>query len=44
MAEDGDDLSDLSRSRVAARLRQRFQAVKDEIRARARAAGLLAEE
>ncbi len=39
-----DDSSDDALTRVAARLRKRFQLVKDEVRARAREAGLLRED
>jgi RNA polymerase sigma-70 factor (ECF subfamily) len=39
-----DDLSEAALARIGARLRKRFQLVKDEIRTRAREAGLLPEE
>lgn len=42
MAEEGDSEVDESLSRVAARLRKRFQSVKDTIRERAIASGLIA--
>jgi RNA polymerase sigma-70 factor (ECF subfamily) len=41
MADDPDDDSEPARTKRAARLRKRFQLLKDVIRARARAAGLL---
>jgi RNA polymerase sigma-70 factor (ECF subfamily) len=44
MAAEGDSASDSELSRAAARLRKRFQLVKDLIRDRARAAGLLPDE
>jgi RNA polymerase sigma-70 factor (ECF subfamily) len=39
-----DDVSSETVARVGARLRKRFQLVKEEIRARAQEAGLLADE
>ena len=42
MADDGDDESDEAVARAAARLRKRFQTVKESIRERAVAAGLIA--
>jgi RNA polymerase sigma-70 factor (ECF subfamily) len=43
MADEGDDDSDAEIARVAARLRKRFQSVKDMIRERAIASGLFPE-
>lgn len=42
MSDEGDDASDEAIARAAARLRKRFQAVKDTIRSRAVASGLIA--
>jgi len=43
MSEEGDDDSDEEIARAAARLRKRFQSVKESIRERAIASGLIAE-
>ena len=43
MLEDGEDDSDEAIGRVAGRLRKRFQSVKETIRTRAAATGLLGE-
>jgi RNA polymerase sigma-70 factor, ECF subfamily len=44
MSDTGDDDSDHGLARTAARLRKRFQAVKESIRGRAAAAGLIARD